>query len=406
MLNLAAVASLLFGNLVMTINQVNIASTFSFISRDFDSSIYGLGILTSAFFLAYGAFEVPGGILAARIGPKRIVVYGAVANTIGVFGSGLSPQFGLLTIFRFTAGFGFAFAFPSILVLIVRYYKKGSEGFGVGLMNVSTALGSVAGLFGWAVLAEVAGWRQSLLGAGALDLSGVIVMAVMIPADRISPHFSLKIGHLREIITNRALAVLSIALFGIGSAYGLVINFMVYYLEQRLGFAAGTAGLISSVTAVLPIISAPVMGRVFDRIRNVKALLLVPAGIITVGVGLASIDSVYASLATVTLVGLASGAVFCVGLATARDVASSNPEYESLTVAWVDSFSLLGSFASSLYFSVLVVGLGYPVAWLIGGSASIVLALPVLMVANREFKGRSKGEVVRDPARQVTDDPL
>jgi MFS family permease len=321
---------------VMTINQVNIASTFSFISRDFDSSIYGLGILTSAFFLAYGAFEVPGGILAARIGPKKIVVYGAVANTIGVFGSGLSPQFGLLTLFRFTAGFGFAFAFPSILVLIVRYYKKGSEGFGVGLMSVSTALGSVAGLFGWAVLAEVAGWRQSLLGAGALDLSGVIVMATLIPADRISPHFSLKIGHLREIITNRALAVLRI-----GSAYGLVINFMVYYLEQRLGFAPGTAGLISSATAVLPIISAPVMGRVFDRIWNVKALLLVPAGIITVGVGLASIDSVYAALATVTLVGLASGAVFCVGLATpwpgstaSRSWGASRPRSTSPSWSW------------------------------------------------------------------------
>ena len=393
-LNLAAVGALLFGNLVMTINQVNIASTFSFISSDFNSSIYGLGILTSAFFLAYGAFEVPGGILAARIGPKRIVICGAVANTIGVIGSGLAPQFGLLTIFRFTAGFGFAFAFPSILVLIVRYYKKGSEGFGVGLMSVSTAVGSVAGLFGWAVLAELVGWRQSLLGAGGLDLTGAIVMGVLIPADRISPHFSLNIEHLKEIITNRALAVLSIALFGIGSAFALVTNFMVYYLEQAFGFNPGTAGLVASVSAVLPIVSAPLMGSAFDRFKNVKALLLVPAGIVTVGVGLAAIHSFYAALASVVLVGLASGAVFTAGLATARDVASSNPEYESLTVAWVDSFSLFGNFASPIYFSVLVVSLGYPSAWLIGGSVAILLTLPILMVANREFKGTPRTQVV------------
>jgi hypothetical protein len=51
------------------------------------------------------------------------------------------------------------------------------------------------------------------------------------------------------------------------------------------------------------------------------------------------------------------------------------------------------------------VGLGYPVAWLIGGSASILLTLPVLMVANRELKGRSKAQVVRDPARQLTAGP-
>ena len=186
-LNIAAVAALLFGNLVMTINQVNIASIFSFISSDFNSSIYGLGILTSAFFLAYGAFEVPGGIFAAKVGPRKIVIIGALANTVGVFGSGLAPQFGLLTAFRFMAGFGFAFAFPSILVLIVRYYKKGSEGFGVALMSVSTAVGSVAGLFGWAVLAELVGWRPSLLGAGVLDLTGVVAMVVLIPPDRIAP---------------------------------------------------------------------------------------------------------------------------------------------------------------------------------------------------------------------------
>ena len=146
---------------------------------------------------------------------------------------------------------------------------------------------------------------------------------------------------------NRALAVLSLALFGIGSAFALVTNFMVYYLEQAFGFNPGTAGLVASVSAVLPIVSAPLMGSAFDRFRNVKALLIVPAAVVTLGVGLAAVHSVYAALASVVLVGLASGAVFTVGLATARDVASSNPEYESLTVAWVDSFSLFGNFARS-----------------------------------------------------------
>ena len=118
--NVGALLALLFGNYTMTINQTNIASTFNLISIDFNVTIYGLGVLTSAFFLAYGLLEVPGGLLAAKFGPKKIVVYGTVLNAIGVLGSAISPQLDLLTFFRFIAGFGFAFAFPSILVLIVR----------------------------------------------------------------------------------------------------------------------------------------------------------------------------------------------------------------------------------------------------------------------------------------------
>jgi predicted MFS family arabinose efflux permease len=242
------------------------------------------------------------------------------------------------------------------------------------------------------------GWRPALLVAGVLDIVSACLMIGAIPTDRIEPHFKLDMDHLKHIITDRALAVLSISLFGLGSAFGLVSNFMIYYLDGNFGLSPGYAGLITSISAILPIFSAPVIGRVYDRVKNVKLLLLIPAAVISIGVGLPSIDTVYAAIASVILVGISSGIVFTVALVTARDIASSNPEYESLTVAWVDSFSLFGNFASPLYFSVLVLEFGYPSAWLIGGSVAILLTLPMLTVKSQRFlKGRTRSIEIAEP---------
>lgn len=405
-LNVTAVWALLIGNFAMMINQVNISSVFTFgiasnassISREFGVGVYGLGVLTSAFYVSYGVFEVPGGILATRAGPKRIVLIGAVVNAIGVLGSAVAPGFTLLSIFRFVAGFGFAFAFPSTLVLIVRYYKTGSEGAGVAFMTVSSALGAVVGYFGWAVLGGWIGWRPSLIVAGVVDLVSLAVMAGGIPRDVVVPTFRFRLQHLRMVVADKGLAALSVALFGSAATYAIVGTFMIYYLESDFGLSPGLAGIITSIFPVLQIFSAPLIGRVYDRARNMKALVLVPAGVLSFSVIIAAVDSLYAAIVSVIICGVSSGMVFTVLLAGAREVAGSNPEYESLTVAWVDTFSLLGGAVSPLYFSVMAVAAGYPTAWVVGGAVGIVLALPVLLVKNESLIRRTpRSRVLSEP---------
>lgn len=385
-----AFAALLLSNFAMTVNQTNIAAVYSLIATEFKTHVYGLGILTSAFFLAYAAFEIPGGIVATRIGPKKIVVIGTLLNAVGVVGSALSPVFWLVAVLRFIAGLGFAFAFPSILVLLVRNYREGSAGFAVSMMSISGAAGSVTALFGWALVADAVGWRPSVLISGAMDFAALAALILLVPENRTGRRFKINLGHLTQIVTNGLLNKLSLALFGIGATAGIVNYFMVYYLETALSLPSGTAGFISSISAILPIFSAPFIGRRFDRTADVRPLLLIPAALISFGVSLSSLVSVYASLATVVIVGIGRGMAFPVGLAAAREIASANPEYESLTVAWVDSFSLFGVFVAPLYYSSAVVNLGYPMAWLIGGAVAIVLTIPMITFRSvRRFGGSS-----------------
>ncbi|MDA4123220.1 MAG: hypothetical protein OK456_08590, partial [Thaumarchaeota archaeon] len=75
----------------------------------------------------------------------------------------------------------------------------------------------------------------------------------------------------------------------------------------------------------------------------------------------------------------AIGPISVVAIVTARRTASSQ-ELEPLVVGVADQFSLAGVFAGALVFPFLVVGLGYPPAWLIGASIVLVLAVPYMLM--------------------------
>ena len=374
-----AIILLSIANFAMSVNQSNVSSIFLPISLEFNETVYGLGILTSSFFLSYAAFEVPGGILAARFGPSKLVIIGIAVNTISVILTALAPTFVALIVLRFLAGLGFSFAFPSILVLIIRYFKKGSEGLGVGLMGLSSGVGFIMGLSLWPVIASIFGWRPSLLLSGLLDLVSLVLVLGFLPRDVPNPYFTFKISYLRKIIFNKSLGILSIVLFGFGAAIGVSSSFIVFYLETSYKASPGLAGLIAGSTNIFPIFTSLVFGRMYDRLRNPKFLVLIALVSISFGVMLVSISGLGAAIGGMILVGFFSGIVSVIFI-VAKTLAYSNPEFESAAVAWVDSFSLFGNFAAPIFFSFIAIHNGYSSAWLLSGLFSLALCLPWIFI--------------------------
>ena len=75
-----------------------------------------------------------------------------------------------MEILRFVVGLGMALFFGPSVTLITRYLGRGSEGLAVGLLNSAHSIGGIIGLFGWVILAEVVGWKQSLLLSGGVGI--------------------------------------------------------------------------------------------------------------------------------------------------------------------------------------------------------------------------------------------
>ena len=176
-----AVSSLLFARVVYAINWFNIASIFSHIASYFKQDVSLLGLLTTSFLIGIGLFQVPGGILAAIQGSRRTAIYGIMISSSAALLCGLSSQLQQMEILRFVVGLGMALFFGPSVTLITRYLGRGSEGLAVGLLNSAHSIGGIIGLFVWVILAEVVGWRQSLLLSGGSGLISSLILIALLP---------------------------------------------------------------------------------------------------------------------------------------------------------------------------------------------------------------------------------
>ncbi len=381
--NVPIVGALVAMNVFMSIVQTNIASLNLPISLEFHENLYGLGLLVSGFFVAYCIFELPGGLFAFRVGAKKLLIVGGLLTSAAAMASAASPSFGVLIALRFLDGMGLGFAFPPIVVLLIRNLKAGSTGLGAALVSTSFSLGGGIGVFGWAVLSLVIGWRESLFVGGALCLIPTLALVWLLPADGPLAEPTRMIAALKSVVLDRQVLVIAVAFLGAGGVTSIVTNFMVYYLEQHLGMAAESAGLIGGLTYFLPLFTSPYFGRLYDRGHSEKLIMITGVALLAGGIGVTALDTVASAVVSVLAVGLATGIFFTVGFSAARD-RSPSQEMESFTVGFVDTFSLVGSFAAPLSFSVLVLDYGYPPAWLAGGVIAVALAIPLVFLRGRE----------------------
>jgi MFS family permease len=410
--SLPSVGSLLFTNLTYALIQFNIASLFVYMLVDFPSEgISGLGELTSAFFLGIGLFEIPGSILSGKLGTRRVVLLGTILSGLAMLLSGfVEDSFSLIVFLRFLGGLGTGMGFPSLVVLLARSFRSGREGFAVGLVNVSYNAGGMVGLFGWALIGLLIGWRESLIASGGALLLAAALCFAFLPKALLDferdEQFEFNVREFRRVLFNRWIGVISLSLFGIGGSAALTWNFVVFYLEEKLGQSPGVAGLVGSFANLFSLLGALFVGRAYDargkeaskRKEMEKKLLTAGAITMTLGVSVTAIASIYAAIASTVLVGIATSLGWTVGLAAAKEAcAKRNPKFESVAIALVDCVSLFGSFVSPIVFPLLVVSRGYPLAWLLGSSFALVFSIPLMIMGVNEVK--SSGMVEAESLR-------
>ena len=414
--NGSAVLSLLFARVMYAINWFNIASIFSHISLDFRQDVSLLGLLTASFLIGIGLFQVPGGILAAIQGPRRTAIYGIIIASSAAFICGLSLQLQQMEVLRFVVGLGMALFFGSSVTLITRYLGRGSEGLAIASLNSAHSIGGIIGIFGWVIIAEVVGWRQSLLLSGGFGLVSGIFLIAFLPGKEDDDrnlkeqyersqkakrkHSQIKISDIRKVIFDKSLFAFGLVLLGAQIAWGLPLTFIVFYLEDYLKVNPSTAGLIAGLGLVSGVISAPVFGRLYDKTNNIKKLLFVSGLAMSAGVAGISIATTSSEVYIVGLsnivVGVFSAAVFTMAYTSAKEshrkmrakmrdeenaqVAKTEGSYDTLAISWVNGISLFGAFWVPVVFTFVAQHISYAAAWLLGGIFTVLFILPSLAV--------------------------
>jgi MFS family permease len=413
--NRAGVLTLLFARIIYAINWFNIASIFSYIASDFKQDVSLLGLIAASFFIGIGIFQVPGGILAAKQGSRKTAIYGMTIASSAALLCGLSSQLQQIEVLRFVVGLGMAFFFGPSVTLITRYLGRRSEGLAVGLLNSAHSVGGIMGLFGWVIIAEIIGWRQSLLVSGGLGLISSLLLIVLLPRKEEQESgrgFEIKVSDICRVLFDKSLLRFGLVLLGAQIAWGLTLTFVVFYLEDYLKINSSMSGLVGSLSLIFALVAAPVFGRIYDRIRNIKKLLFVCG--LAMSSSIAAISSVITNTSTAVyivvistvLVGIFSAGVFTIAYAAAKEayrirrrneanverrrtITPLQSEYDTLAISWVNGLSLFGAFWVPIIFSFIVHYLGYPIAWLLGGIFSLLFILPTLGIKTFKDKNAS-----------------
>ena len=384
--NLAASASLIIARTFYGVNWFNIAAIFPLIALEFGRDVALLGSMSAAFLIGVGAFQVPSGIFAARYSPRTSAIAGIAISSAAALVSGLAFEASQLIWLRFIVGSGMAFFFSSGVVLIASYASRNSPGLSIGLMNAAHSVGGVIGILGWIIIAIAIGWRQSLILGGAIGLATALLMVLTIPrtenANSTSDRKPLTRSHVYKVLTSRPIIALGLALTGIQAAWALTLTFIVVYL-QELGASLEIIGIIASIALISAIVSAPLIGRIYDRVlKDARKVLLICGVAISLATASISTAVLPVIVTAIIVIGFFAGGAFTVAYAKARrmpvkglQLDGNGPNIGALNIAWVNGLSLLGVLWMPVAFSYAVqYGGGYHAAWIISAVITALFA--------------------------------
>ena len=415
-----ASVSLIVARIVYGINWFNISAIFPFIALEFGKDVSLLGSISAAFFIGVGLFQIPAGIFAATFNPRTSAIVGIIITSAAALLSGLVSSSSQLIWLRFIVGFGMAFFFSSAIILIARYGKRGFPGFSIGVMNSAHSLGGIIGIFAWINIAQIIGWRPSLILSGVLGLGTALLMIMTIPRTKISVNNASETDHKSypptrkgqkfkifdalRVLSNRALVCLGLILIGIQAAWAVELTFLVIYLGD-LEFSVQVIGIIASLPLIFAIVSAPLIGRFYDKARDTKGVLIICGIGTSMAIAGLSIDNLYVIITSVILTGFFSGGAFTVVYEKARtvlidgvidhkkDSTFPNPKtdkrdfserkhpldnssyFDTLKVAWVNGLSLIGVLWTPIAFSFVVEESSYALAWILSAAMTAIFVI-------------------------------
>ncbi len=138
------------------------------IQSDLGLSTTDWGWVIGAFTLGYALFEVPSGLMADRIGPRRVITRIVLWWSAFTFATGLTGGLGSLLLVRFLFGAGEAGSFPSTASVISRWIPFSERGTANSVVWTSTGIGGLLTPLIVVPIQQAFGWRAAFLLLGLL----------------------------------------------------------------------------------------------------------------------------------------------------------------------------------------------------------------------------------------------
>jgi ACS family glucarate transporter-like MFS transporter len=275
------------------LDRVNISIAGSFIQKEFGLDNIQLGWVFSSFVLGYALFQAPGGRLADRFGPRKILAIATVwwavfTALVATVPAGIPGLLAVLLAARFLLGVGEAMVFPASNRLVAGWIPSQERGLANGLIfaGVGAGAGVTPPLITLILLHY--GWRWSFWICAVIGLAAGLVW-YLIARDRPEEHPWVKPAeaeHIRSgmptqaplaggaalpwcvILGSRDVWALTVSYFAFGYVSYIFFTWFFIYLNKVRGLDLKASAIFGMLPFLAMATFSPLGGYISDRLTR------------------------------------------------------------------------------------------------------------------------------------------
>lgn len=281
---------LLYG--LFYLNRFNYSPVIPLLKADLGISNAEAGGLMAFFFVTYTLFQLPGGYLSDRFGPRKVLTIGALISIIGNIIFSRGPSFFILAMGQLINGMGQAMAWSSTIKLVVSWFPKSRRGTAIGLFVTCVTVGSSAGFRLSGFIGDHLGWRSSFVIPPMFLAFMALVFWILVrdhPHERGLPDFKDEVLLEQQIVndprskfamifTNRTLWVVALVYFCfVYTQFGCLV-WIPSFLKEGYAMSVDKASTISSLVILPGIFASPLAGFLSDNYFGGKRKPLIILG--------------------------------------------------------------------------------------------------------------------------------
>jgi ACS family glucarate transporter-like MFS transporter len=298
---------------LLYLDRVCISQSQSLISAELGLTKADMGVVMMMFSLAYAIFEIPGGWLGDRIGPRRVLTRIVIWWSAFTMATGLAAGFWSLTVVRFLFGVGEAGAFPNLTKAFSNWFVGDDRTRAQAIMWLAARWGGALTPLLVVFVLDVVNWRESFYIFGAIGFfwaffffrwfrdrpeqhPGVNAAELLLLAN---PERRTDSGHgdggapWKKFFTNRSVWLLCLQYACLSYGFWFYLTWLPTYIKEEFGMKEADrylAGALAGLPLFLAGVSVYLTGKVTPwLIKRVGSVARVRRGLGATGCGIASL---------------------------------------------------------------------------------------------------------------------